>query len=381
MRSARLSKFLTASFMMLAFSAIVACAQVQIIWENQGQANDTEYVDGSVATAGGVSLTTEWTTVTDGGTFIPGEASEFVTINTGTQGGQSGNLFLSFENSSDDPDDKILLEFTFSQAVTQLSFSVLDIDYDEPEDLQDFIEVFYHTGDDNWINLTTQTALWSLGGNALVRDNEFFGEGWEGDEFAVNTSTDGNLDIDFGGVPVKAFRVRYFSGDDEPNPNTYQETAISDLSFMPPGPVLSGARVLTVYDPNSLNLLLVPGNDAISQVTITNIGNSPVTADSIELVIDIPDATVFYNGDIDDAGPETDPVILTESTPTGLSFTYASDVHFSNSVTKPAFADCNYTPGVGYDPAVTFVCLNPKGSMLAGDPDPSFTVSFRQRVN
>lgn len=374
-------KLLLAWLVILALPIPLASAQVQIIWENQGQANDTSYTDGSVASAGGIDMTTEWYTVTDGGIFIPGAASDFVTINTGTIGAQSGNLFLSFRNSRDDPDDKIILEFTFSQAVTELSFSVLDIDYDEPDDLQDFIEVEYHTGDNNWINLTTQTALWSLGGNALVRDNEFFGEGWEGDLSASSTSVDGNLDIDFASVLVKAFRVRYFSGDDEPYPNTHQETAISDLSFLPPGPTLEGARNFTVYDPNNEDLLLVPGNDAISEVTITHIGSSPVSADSIELVIDIPDSTTFYNGDIDDAGPETNPVIFEESSPTGLSFNYASDVRYSTNATQPAYADCNYTPGTGYDASVTFVCLNPKGVMLAGSPDPSFTVSFRQGVN
>lgn len=374
-------KILLVCFALLVIPVPLAYPQVQIIWENQGQANDTTYTDGSVATVGGIDMTTNWYTVTDGGTFIPGSASDFVTINTGSIGAQSGNLYLSFENDNDDPDDKIILDFTFSQAVTELSFSILDIDYDEPNDLQDFIEVEYHTGDNNWVNLTTQTALWSLGGTALVRDNELFGEGWEGDLLAASGSVAGNLDIDFGVVSVKAFRVRYFSGDDEPNPNTFQETAISDLSFQPPGPALDGERNVTVYDPNNDSLLLVPGNDAISEVTITHIGSSPVTVDSIEIVIDIPVSAVFYNGDIDDAGPETNPIIFEENSPTGLTFTYVSDARFSTSVTEPAYADCNYTPGIGYDAAVTFVCLNPKGVMIAGSPDPSFTISFRQGVN
>ena len=148
-----------------------------IVWENQGASN-TPYSSGSTVSAGNTTLTTTWSTVTDGGTFAPTGTADFVTINHGTTGNHAGLLLLSFENSDDDPDDKIILEFNFDDAVTNLSFSVLDVDYNEPEDLQDFVEVEYHTGDNNWINLTTQTSLWTIG-PALVRDNEFFGEGWK----------------------------------------------------------------------------------------------------------------------------------------------------------------------------------------------------------
>ena len=90
------------------------------------------------------------------------------------------------------------------------------------------------------------------------------------------------------------------------------------------------------------------------------------------------------NGDIDAGGPDTysgsDPVGFVDNS-SGLTMTYASDVGFSDQATRPAdFASCTYNPAAGYDPAVTYICLNPKGAMAAGDPDPQFAVAFRARI-
>ena len=95
----------------------------------------------------------------------------------------------------------------------------------------------------------------------------------------------------------------------------------------------------------------------------------------------IPGEVTFYNGDIDDGGPGTNPVILMDNG-SGLSFSYPTDIAYSNAATKPAtFADCTYVPASGYDPAVSFICMNPKGIFNAGSPDPSFDISFRARID
>lgn len=97
------------------------------------------------------------------------------------------------------------------------------------------------------------------------------------------------------------------------------------------------------------------------------------------LLIDIlPSELSFYNADIDDAGPEIDPVIFTDNG-TGLTFNFATDVGFSQSATAPAnFAACNYTPAPNsYDPLTTYICFNPKGEML---PSSDWTVRFRMRI-
>lgn len=135
-----------------------------------------------------------------------------------------------------------------------------------------------------------------------------------------------------------------------------------------------------VYDPGGSNLKSVPQNDMLITVTVSNDIGLSTTADTIVIIVDVPSDLVFYNGDIDDAGPQTNPVSYDGSNAPGLTFTYGTDVRFSDAAVKPAFADCDYIPPAGYDPAVRFICINPKGTLPAGDPEPSFYMQMRQRI-
>lgn len=124
----------------------------------------------------------------------------------------------------------------------------------------------------------------------------------------------------------------------------------------------------------------LPGNDVIYSITATNIGQGQTTADSLLVVDALPAQLDFFNGDIDDAGPATGPVIFSQSG-SSLTFNAATDLRYSNAVSAPtSFAACTYNPAAGYDPAIKFVCLNLKGSLLAGTPEPSFTFQIRTRI-
>lgn len=124
----------------------------------------------------------------------------------------------------------------------------------------------------------------------------------------------------------------------------------------------------------------IPGSDVIYTFTATNGGLGSVDADTIVLIDTLPTDVTFYNGDIDDGGPETDPVAFVDAL-SGLTFTYPGDVGYSNLATRPAnMSECTYTPVTGYDPLVQHICLNPKGAFAAGTPDPSFSLSFRVRI-
>lgn len=124
----------------------------------------------------------------------------------------------------------------------------------------------------------------------------------------------------------------------------------------------------------------IPGNDVLYTITATNIGNGPADAGSILIIDPLPAEVEFFNGDIDGAGPATGAVLFTQ-TGAGLTFSLATDVAYSNGVSAPAtFAACTYTPIAGYDPNVRYLCLNPKGQMLAGPPAPSFSAQFRVRI-
>ena len=130
-----------------------------------------------------------------------------------------------------------------------------------------------------------------------------------------------------------------------------------------------------------MGLYAIPGNDVIYTISASNVGNGPVTEDTVVLIDAMPEEVEFYNGDIDDDGPESNPVSFTQSTGAGLSFNYATDVGYSDSSDRPdGFNECSYTPVAGYDASVTFICFNPKGTLVAGDPDPTFSVSFRARI-
>lgn len=146
---------------------------------------------------------------------------------------------------------------------------------------------------------------------------------------------------------------------------------------------LTAEKTITVFDPLGEGLYALPGNDVIYTITITNVGDGPTDDDSIILIDALPTEVIFFNGDADGPGPETDPVIFTEIVaPTGLDpFDYAADVKFSDAGTKPAdMSECGYDPISPLDTVITYICLNPKGAMQGGDPNPQFSMSFRARI-
>lgn len=146
------------------------------------------------------------------------------------------------------------------------------------------------------------------------------------------------------------------------------------------GGELDASKTVSSWDPTNSGVYAIPGNDVIYAITVKSIGDGPVDNDTIELIDKMPPEVIFYNGDIDDAGPETNPVQFTDSG-SGLTFTYSSDTRYADTAAAPAnFSQCNYTPSPGYDEDVTYICLNPKGIMSSGGPDLSFVVSFRAQI-
>lgn len=144
---------------------------------------------------------------------------------------------------------------------------------------------------------------------------------------------------------------------------------------------LTAAKSVDVFDPTSAGLYALPGNDVVSSMTVTNIGNSAADTDSIVIIDAVPSEMTFYNGDMDDGGPATGAVYFTQTGGANLTFNPASDAAYSNSGSRPAnMAGCTYTPSAGYDSNVTYVCFNPKGAMASGNPDPTFTMQFRARI-
>jgi uncharacterized repeat protein (TIGR01451 family) len=150
------------------------------------------------------------------------------------------------------------------------------------------------------------------------------------------------------------------------------------LTISPGNSTLQATKTVSVYDPSAANLYAIPGNDVIYQIAVANAGNLPVDSNTLFLVDRMPAQLDFFNGATPLFGGA---VVGWSQSGTSLTFSAASDVRFSNLVAAPAsFAACGYTPLAGYDPAVKWICFNPKGVFPSGDPDPSFTVRFRARI-
>jgi uncharacterized repeat protein (TIGR01451 family) len=130
-----------------------------------------------------------------------------------------------------------------------------------------------------------------------------------------------------------------------------------------------------VSDPvnNTVNPVNIPGAIVRYSINVANTGGTAVDNGTVFIVDRLP-AQV-------EVGTAASPTFTQGSPVSGLTFT-ANDLKYSNSATAPAnFAACTYTPVSAYDPAVRFVCINPKGPMAASSGTPtSFTVSINARI-
>jgi len=154
--------------------------------------------------------------------------------------------------------------------------------------------------------------------------------------------------------------------------------AVDDLTLcFSPSPNLIAAKSVSMLDSNEF---AIPGNDVVYTINVVNTGDGSVDSDSIFLVDSLPSEVTFFNGDHNGTAPGTDVIgfIAGTSGLTGLNVGYA--------VAGPApteMADCTYTPPTpnAVDSNVRYICLSPTGTMVGGDPDPSFSVSIRARLN
>ena len=129
--------------------------------------------------------------------------------------------------------------------------------------------------------------------------------------------------------------------------------------------------------------IALPGNDVIYTITTSNSGTAATDVDSVFVLDSLPAQVEVYVGDFDAAGPATGTILFTQQNGALLNFTQASDVRFSDQIAVPAsFTQCNYVPTVAntYDPAIRYICVNPKGSLASGNPAPGFALQFRARI-
>ncbi len=203
----------------------LADAQIStLVWEDLGFADESGIPSGSVFVVDGVEIALTWNVTIVGGTFVAYSGDDYVSFEESEQGGHIGYATIGFDNSNNDPRDVIEVVLTFTPSVTGLNFKILDID---AQSWDDGVEVFYN---DN-TNIKSNPSLYTKGSKVLY-DNETYMDGFESVPPSVHaSSTDGNLNIDFGSENVIAVRIRYFSTDDaNANPGG-QLIGISDIGF------------------------------------------------------------------------------------------------------------------------------------------------------
>jgi uncharacterized repeat protein (TIGR01451 family) len=137
----------------------------------------------------------------------------------------------------------------------------------------------------------------------------------------------------------------------------------------------------TLTDPvnGGSNPKAIPG--AVVQYTlgVSNQGLGAVDANSMVITDPLPANTALYV--VTSGG---DPIVFVDgATPSGLTYTYATDVTFSNQVGGgPPY---NYVPvpdAQGFDPLVTGYRINPGGAMnpTVGANTPSFNIRLQVRI-
>ena len=140
--------------------------------------------------------------------------------------------------------------------------------------------------------------------------------------------------------------------------------------------------VVTLSDPvnGNTNPKAIPGAVMLYTLEVTNQGPGSVDADTLLLSDVLPANSALFI----DTG-SGDPVVFVDGTPaSGLGYSFATDVSYSNQVGGgPPY---NYTPvpdPQGFDSAVTGLQINPSGPLLgnSGAGDPNFQIRFRVRVD
>lgn len=139
--------------------------------------------------------------------------------------------------------------------------------------------------------------------------------------------------------------------------------------------VAKQAQALSDPVNGSANPKMIPGAVARYSIVVQNTGPSTVDGNSILIVDSLPGQITV--------GSASAPAITQGATASGLTLNSATDVRYSNGASAPtSFAQCGYAPVAAYDPAVRFVCINPKGIMAGSTGShPGFTVTFNSLVN
>ena len=177
------------------------------------------------------------------------------------------------------------------------------------------------------------------------------------------------------------FRLRFRMTGGSGAPFDYWH--IDDVCFdLNPDPILNVTKLaLAVSDPinGTTNPKAIPGASVRYTIGVTNQGIGTVDNGTMVITDAVPANTALF---VDTSGG--DPIVFVDgATASGLAYTYASDVTFSNQ--PGGGAPYTYVPvpdAQGFDPAITGYRINPGGTMAGavGGNNPSFNLQVVVRV-
>ena len=269
----------------LALLPLGAAAQVTgtFDWSELGVASLGGMPSTASQTTAGTTVTMTWAAPNDGGFAVanPGYG-DYVMYYAGTFGTVTEGAIFNFDQVAFDLDDRIEMTFAFSSGVDDLTFNLTDVDQDT---FDDFVEVYIDRGA-GWENARS-LGFDTLGGSAVRRDNEKFGDGWEGD--APTSGADGDIAFDFGTETIFGLRIVYFGGDDVGGDPTAQLMGLSDLTF-------------TAYPP------------------VGDLSLAQTVSDAYPRVGD----QITYTVTVQNAGPDASDVVVRDLLPSGVSFVSSS---------------------------------------------------------
>ncbi len=138
--------------------------------------------------------------------------------------------------------------------------------------------------------------------------------------------------------------------------------------------VLKSSTIISDPVNGTTNARFIPGAIVRYTFTVANSGPSAVDNNTVLLIDALPSQL--------SVGTAASPSFAQGSQTSGLTFTAGTDIAYSNSATAPTtYAGCTYTPVAAYDPAVRFICINPKGVMAGSNGTaPGFTLSIQASI-
>ncbi|GAB5486666.1 MAG: hypothetical protein Pars2KO_02360 [Parasphingorhabdus sp.] len=149
---------------------------------------------------------------------------------------------------------------------------------------------------------------------------------------------------------------------------------------------LSVSKTSSVWDPDNVGLFNVPGSEVLYRVSVRNEGTGELDGDSLLIIDSLPTELEFWNGDIDDGGPdvytEVAPIGFLEIAGSGVTFDPVTDLRYSTSVTPPAdFDDCSsISLDNNFRSDIRYICIRPTGTLGFGSPSPEISFVLRARI-